>query len=278
MVPWSLSDLVGNVANWGADVVFVPSGRVRAGDSSALAAVIDAGNEAEAPEAVTTLAVYQDWLTRTYRQRLQHQMKRSIRPVGLVVIGQLDPFEDQEIAEGLLEVLDACQGQVFQHRTDMTALEVLGRAGLGASIGVTASLRHTVPPGRRPQTRRRKQPPQQPRLHIFVPGISEFRELGELESWFGDNAPQCTLPGCCGRRITSFTRDSADVDVLAVHNVRGWLGVASELAAHPAHDRRDWLRAHRLQVDTAYDELRARTGVRAIKPYGSARVWRALDS
>jgi hypothetical protein len=192
-------------------------------------------------------------------------------------VGQLDPFEDREVAEGLLEVLDTCQDQIFLHRTDMTAIEVVARPGLGASIGVTASLRHTVPPGRRAQTRRRKPRPKRS-LHVFVPGISEFREVTELEGWFGDDAPTCVLPGCCGRSLTDFTQDPDDVGVLAVHNAKGWLQVASGLIACPPRYRGDWLHRHHLEAATAYDELRAMTGVRTIKPYGSARVWPSFDN
>lgn len=56
---------------------------------------------------VTTVAVPQEWLTETYRVHLQREFKRSIRLVGLVRVGQLDPYEDREVAEGLLEVLHA---------------------------------------------------------------------------------------------------------------------------------------------------------------------------
>jgi hypothetical protein len=221
---------------------------------------------------VTTVAVPQDWLTVPRRDGLVQELRRSTRPVAPVVVGQLDPYENPEVAQGLLEVLDSCCGKVFLHRTDMTAIEVLGRDGLGASIGVTASLRHTVPPGRRAQKRRR---PRRPRraLHVFVPGISEFRDVAELEGWFGDDAPECALAGCCGRPLTSFSPDPSDSGPLAAHNVRGWLPLAADLAACPPGDRRRWLRQHHLQVQTAYAQLRTQTGVRAIKAYGSARVW-----
>jgi hypothetical protein len=277
LIPWSLDDFAADAAEWGADVVFVPSGLVRVGDSGALAAVIKAGNDAGSPRVVTTVAVPQEWLTEAHRPELLRELRRSTKLVALVVVGQLDPYEDPEVAQGLLDVLEACDGQVFVHRTDMTAIEVLGRGSLGASIGVTASLRHTVPPGRRAQKRRR---PRRPRraLHVFVPGISEFRDVVELEGWFGDDAPECELAGCCGRPLTSFSRDPGDIELLAVHNVRGWLSLVEDLAACSPGDRRGWLRRHHLQVETAYAELRAQTGVRAIKPYGGAQVWRGLST
>jgi hypothetical protein len=275
LIPWSLASFAANAAEWGADVVFTPSGLVRAGDVPSLAAVIGAGNDAGSPRVVTTVAVPQEWLTDIHRPSLLRELGRSTRPVALVVVGQLDPYESPEVAQGLPPVLDACQ--VFLHRTDTTAMEALGRGGLGASIGVTASLRHTVPPGRWPQKRRRKPRPQRP-LHVFVPGISEFRDVAELEGWFGDDAPECMLAGCCGRPLTSFSHEPGDMELLAVHNVRGWLPLADDLAACQPGDRRDWLRQHHLRVETSYAELRVQTGVRAIRPYGSARVWSGLDA
>lgn len=277
LIPWSLADFAADAADWGADVVFAPAGLVRAGDCPALAAVIAAGNDAASPAVVTTVAVPQDWLTAAHRPDLLRELRRSTRPVALVVVGQLDPYEDPEVARGLLHVLNGCRDQVFLHRTDMTAIEVLGREGLGASIGVTASLRHTVPPGRRAQKRRRPARPRRP-LHVFVPGISEFRDVAELEGWFGDGAPECALAGCCGRPLTGFSHDPGDIELLSAHNVRGWLPLAGDLAACPPGDRRHWLRQHHLQVETAYAELRAQTGVRAIKAYGSARVWSGLSA
>jgi hypothetical protein len=276
LFPWSLADFVADAAEWGADVVFTPSGLIRVGDSEALAAVIKAGNGAESPRVVTTVAAPQEWLTKAHRPGLLRELRRSTKTVAFIVVGQLDPYENPEVVQGLLDVLRACNGQVFLHRTDMTAIEVLGRGCLAASIGVTASLRHTVPAGRRAQKRRR---PTRPRraLHVFVPGISEFRDVAELERWFGDDAPECELAGCCGRPLTSFSQDPSDIDLLAVHNVRGWLPLIDDLVACSPGNRRDWLRQHHLKVEAAYAELRTQTGVRAIKPYGSAQVWRQLD-
>ncbi len=275
LIPWSLAGFAADAAEWGADVVFSPSGLVRVGDSHALAAVIEASNNAEGSRVVTTVAVPQEWLTRTHRPRLLRELQHSTRPVALVVIGQLDPYEDPEVAQGLLDVLDACPGKIFHHRTDMTAIETLGRKGLAASIGVTTSLRHTIPPGRRAQKRRRPARSRRP-LHVFVPGITEFRDIAELEAWFGDDAPECALAGCCARPLTSFSHEAGDTELLAVHNVRGWLPLAEDLIACQPGDRRNWLRQHHLQVETAYAELRVETGVRAIRPYGSARVWSGL--
>ena len=272
LIPWSLAGFAANAAKLGADVVFTPSGLIHVGDSRALAAVIEAGNDTGNPRVVTTVAVPQEWLTRTHRPRLLRELQHSIRPVALVVIGQLDPYEDPEVTQGLLDVLDAYPGKIFHHRTDMTAIETLGRGGLAASIGVTTSLRHTIPPGRRAQKRRRPARPRRP-LHVFVPGISEFRDIAELEGWFGDDAPACTLAGCCTRPLTGFSHEAGDTELLAVHNVRGWLPLAENLIACPPGGRRTWLRRHHLQVETAYAELRVQTGVRAIRPYGSARVW-----
>jgi hypothetical protein len=275
LIPWLLADFAADAVEWGADVVFTPSGRVRVGDSPALAAVIEAGNSVGNQRVVTTVAVPQEWFTRTHRPCLLRELQRSTRPVALVVIGQLDPFEDPEVAEGLLDVLDACPGKIFHHRTDMTAIETLGRGGLAASIGVTTSLRHTIPPGRRAQKRRRPARSRRP-LHVFVPSITEFRDIAELETWFGDDAPECTLVGCCARPLTSFSHDAGDAEALAVHNVRGWLSLVDKLIASQAASRRDWLRQHHLQVETAFAELRVQTGVRAIRPYGSAKVWSGL--
>jgi hypothetical protein len=277
LIPWSIDDFVTDAVGWGADVVFTPAGFVGVGDSDALGAVIEAGNKAGHAGVISTVAVPQEWLTSAHRSSLKRELQRSTKPMALVVIGQLDPCEDQEVTEGLVDVLDACPGRIFHHRTDLSAIETLGRDGLAASIGVTASLRHTVPPGRRAQKRRRPSRSRRP-LHVFVPGICEFRDVAELETWFGDDAQECALAGCCGRRLTNFSHDVNNVEVLATHNVRGWLELAEDLITCQSGSRRDWLRKHHLRVKTVYAELRIQTGVRGIKPYGSARVWSSLST
>lgn len=77
----------------GSDVVFTRSGLVRAGDSPALAAVIDAGSPV-----LVRLWRSLRMAHGTHRPALRRELQRSIRPVGLVVVGQLDSYEDPEIA------------------------------------------------------------------------------------------------------------------------------------------------------------------------------------
>ena len=275
MWAWSLDQWVDGIVAAGADVVFSPSGIIRTGDSKALAAVIDSGNGVKRPQLVTTVAVHQAWLTETYLANLQDEIERSERPVGLVVVGKLDPFEELEVAQGLLDLFDSCPGQIFLHRTDnLAAVHAIVQPGLGASIGVTSSLRHTIPQGRRAQARGSVN--RQPAVYVFVPGINEFRDIEEVESWFGDRVPCCAMPECCGRRLNDFSRHADDLDILAVHNVRGWLTILEDLVAHESCDRRGWLYRYFQDVESAYIALRAESNVRSIIPCGSAEVWRRL--
>jgi len=122
---------------------------------------------------------------------------------------------------------------------------------------------------KRPQTRRKRSGRG---LAVLVPGIDEFRDVMEIEAWFGDRAPICATSGCCGRRINEFDADDeGDRGLAEVHNVTAWLGLVRRMLDSP--DRMEWLRAHRAAVLVAYTELQAATGVRAIRPYASASVW-----
>ncbi len=272
---WSVEDIVDGAVAFGADAVFSPSGVIGLGDSSALAAVISAGNGVRRSELVTTLAIPAGWLTDMHRPRLQMEICRSNKPIALVVIGQLDPFESRDVALGLVDMLQTCQHKIFLHRVDMTVVQVLARNGLGGSIGVPASLRHTVPQGVRPQTRRKIG--QQQKVNVFFPKIEEFRDVEELEGWFGGAGPCCELTGCCNRRITDFSSKAGDDGALACHNLQNWLHIVNDLVARPQKDRTAWLRQRQIRISTAYDLLRAQTRVRSIRPYGSARVWLDIE-
>jgi hypothetical protein len=68
--------------------------------------------------------------------------------------------------------------------------------------------------------------------------------------------------------------DPADRDAAELHNVTSWLTVAERMIS--AVDRMEWLRGYRHDLAVAYEALRLETGVRAIRPYGSARHWLSL--
>jgi hypothetical protein len=248
------------------DAVFSPTGMIAKGDVGALEAVVAACNRADHPKLVTTLPVENDWLSEDRRGTLVQAIKASTHPVAVLVVGQFDPLEFRQFGEGLTWVLQ--QSRVILHRADMTAFQAIPRGAAAASIGLTASLRHTVPVGRFPRRRRKGT---EPGVSVFVPGINEFRDVTTLEEWWGDDAPRCELDGCCGSPLTAFTVD--DRHALALHNGRHCLSIADDMLSCPVDRRRDWLRLRRDETRMSFEELRVRTGRRDIRPYGSANYW-----
>jgi hypothetical protein len=262
----SLADYVGEALGR-YDVVFTPTGLVPVRDGAVLRAVISSANEVEENRVVVTLPAPAGWLGPEGRQVLMDVLRRSRHPVALVVTGQLDPYEDRATADGLIDVLAESGPSVFLHRTDMAAVQALARNALGASIGVSTSLRHTVI-GPRVQTRRRKGPKPLP---ILVPGIDAFHDVDKLQAWFGDAGPACD---CCGRLLTDFDRyDPDDVDLVANHNVRSWRQIVDDLVAVRPSDRRSWLKDYRVKVQLAYQSMRTTTRNRTIQPSGGAQTW-----
>jgi hypothetical protein len=273
LFPASLADVVAACAEQ-YDAVFSPTGLIVAADSSTLEAVVATCNAVDHPALVTTLPVEQEWLAARCRHTLIGHISGCKSLVALVVVGQFDPYEDEEQFQGLVEVIETCGPKVFLHRTDMAAFQAIPRGLRAASIGATTSLRHTVPGWEHAQRHRTDH---KPGLDVFVPGIDEFRNVEELDRWFGDDAPTCPTPGCCGRSLTDFDPCEADRTALAAHNARSCLVVAEEMLSLAKPDRMAWLRTYRLRVATAFDQLRAQIGVRGIKPYGSYAHWLGLD-
>lgn len=256
-------------------VLLSPTGVVPAGDLAALDAVLEGCQAVDHPALAAALPLPAEWLAGIHRAGLIERIRDASGLAVLILVGPLDPFENQDVACGLVELLSESGDRVLVHRTDQTAFHAIARGALAASIGTTASLRHTDL-RRRSATRRRRKAT--PGLALFVSGIDEFRDLDELERWYGDGAPRCVLDGCCGRSLTDFDRYAAeDRDLAAGHNLASWMPRAAELLAVPARQRQHWLADYRRRVRTAYEELRASTGVRAIRPYAGARVWLDLD-
>lgn len=256
------------------DAVFSPTGYLGPAAHDALAAVIEECNLVDDPRLVTLLPVDKAWLVPAARELLIECIAASRHLTALVIVSQYDPYADRDVGSGLVELLAKSGENLVLHRTDMAAVHAFARGMAGATIGTTASLRHAVPPGQHPWTRRAKDGKRPPRLPVLVPGIDEFHDVGVLEEWFGDDAPRCTTVPCCGRRLTAFDpADVPDKDAAANHNVASWLAVAEDLLSTAQPYRRRWLDHYRMRVNTAFGELRAQTRNRKVQPSGGTQFW-----
>lgn len=246
--------------------VFSPTGAIREGDVAALAAAVAACNGVESTRLVCTLPVASAWLAEGCRDVLVAAIRQSTHPVALVVIGQFDPFEDRAIMDGLVDVFEHAGSRVFLHRTDMIAVHAVAHGALGAAVGTSASLRHTIAVGQFAGRRKKKAPPGLP---VFVPGINSFVDVTTLEEWYVDAPPDCSISACTRHALTDFTeRDRPD---LARHNGAGVLAVAASLLGTDPRYWSAWLASYWLAVGNAYELLRTETGRRDIRPYGAAK-------
>jgi hypothetical protein len=260
----------------GVDLVVSSTGRICANAFEVLDAVFSQCDAISDDRLACSAPVDKVWLSdRRHRAVLINRIRSSKHPVALSVVAQFDPFENIQVVEGLLELVETCGHNVMLHRTDMAAVQFIARGGCAAGISGTASLRHSVPPFRRSQKRQNNK--QKPSAAVFMPGINEFRDVAQLERWFGERKmPVCQLPDCCGRKLNDFNPgNNDDKRVLAGHNVRGMLGILDSMLTSP--DRRSWLRDYRDGITEALKELRSRSGVPDIELYASGEVWRALD-
>jgi len=253
------------------DGVLSPTGQIAVGDVATLRAVIAACNTANHPKVITTLPVHEAWLLRDYRESLIGAMADNERPVAIIVVSQR-PLETPEFVEGINEV--SARVSPIVHRTDMAAIQVIARGATAAVVGATPSLRHAVPAGQLARRRKRKNKGTEPSIPVLVPGINEFRDVRTLEEWFGDRAPMCELPGCCGWCLTDFTADTRTE--LGAHNAQHVLAVAAEMLECAPAVRMQWLRSYRDELLGAFEQLRLATGRRDIEPYASCAVWNSL--
>ena len=248
------------------DVVLSPSGVIRTGDRATLESVVEHCNAVTDPRLLCALPVEACWFTDEHREHLIGAIRASSHLAILSAVGFADPFQNPRVTDGLVALTECCGARLVLHRTDMTAVQYLARGGCAAVVGTTTTLRHSAP-----RSRKRRKGFKRGGA-VFIAGIDEFRDVELVRSWFGDSAPRCADPHCCGRLLTDFDPyDADDMAVLMAHNVRGVLGVVSELLA--ADNRRQWLAVYRDRIRTAYDELRAKTKIRDVSAYAGADVW-----
>jgi hypothetical protein len=174
------------------------------------------------------------WLTKS----AQHdEMLKSLRALGLPVAVVLADRADPLCHPGAVDALVALTKRVENVtilRADHGAIGALAFDAVHASIGLTTTHRHAVPPGVRAFAI-----PNDRSARVFVRDLMDWFTASTIGGWSTTRiSPACGYPCCNGQRIERFLDDrrKAEADL---HNRTVLAALAEEILAVPeVGDRR----------------------------------------
>ncbi|MBB5494677.1 hypothetical protein [Nocardiopsis metallicus] len=203
----------------GVTAAMTPSGYVRAEDSEALIAMVEATIAHGDPAVILVLPLDVTWFrddanTATVIAALQ--MYKG--PKAIMLGGQMDPLSRfKQPVTNLCKVLTEVEDCSLM-RADLAAFGALAHGAAFASIGATSSMRHIVPPGAKAQTGGG--------AYASSPHVLHHETLGfylgsTLQNRFaGARAPICDCTVCEERGLDRFlSRAGEDLKEAAAHNI-----------------------------------------------------------
>ncbi|SIO87086.1 hypothetical protein [Nocardiopsis sp. JB363] len=224
------------------DLVLTPTRYLRcdAEGTRALQEAVRQVNTVDLSNVVFAVPVDAGWLT-DRREHLVSCLRRVRRvPTALILGAEGNPVKSRCRAQALRGVIDACPGTALL-RTDLAALDAMVHGAAFASIGDTASVRHTTPPGRRGGP-----PGSDPSPNLILPELMDYFRGSTLAEHLRDSR-YCLCDPCAewgetrgrgeeGRFPTHF-QDSADTRDAHAHNMAIWSRWWRELRSEASSDR-----------------------------------------
>jgi hypothetical protein len=216
--PPTLVEVIDAQFRSGADFGVIPGRYIRAEDSDALIALLDAANEVDRADVVVRAPLAHQWLRPDddHAGQLIAILGRSRHPVALSPGDRADPMENKGVPAGTRAVAQALGSKVILWKTDLAGLDAMVHGALAASIGVIPSLRHSTPPGKSGRAINKND--RTPKL--FVPRLLRYVRASYMHDvWFASKAPwTCNCPVCQGKPIDRFTGATQSLQEAAAHN------------------------------------------------------------
>lgn len=254
----------------GATALLSPGKYVPPGDAVTLAAAVDAEAEwvSTRPGATIQIAVHWRWLIGADRRELARRLQ-GVGRAALLLADSNDPLSKVGAVEGLAELVVENQN-LGVHRCDLGAMGVVALGGGPSFIGINASLRHVVPPGKNAGgiPNDRSTPVFDRRTMYWLKG-SKLRGTGT-------KSPTCDLDSCGGQPLSRF--DTPEMNAAAVeHNRHAVEATVRELLQTSPEARFDVFRTMCVEAEVAAAELQlALRQEIAISPQRAAwaQLWR----
>ncbi|EIV94909.1 hypothetical protein [Frankia sp. QA3] len=204
-----------------AMAAITPTGYIRAADWNALKAVVGAAQDLGRADVIVMLPIDATWLRDDSVEKLDLAIKNIPHPVAVAVGGQFNPFDRYKKATTNLRRLLTDNPRVGLWRSDLQVFDAIGHGALFAALGLSGSLRHTVPPGEPTESKKGGGPAS---ATVLLTEFLRFTRGSDLATLYANaDAPTCDCPACDGARLDRFDGSDNEVRALAdSHNAAVW--------------------------------------------------------
>jgi hypothetical protein len=225
----TLGDMLDAQLSAGFAVASTPSGFIGAGDTASLQAAAKQVKALNRTDTIFVMALDISLLDRAFFPQTRAILEDAGCPVALVLGKQGDPLTQSKRIIPNLRTL-AATVPLMPICTDFNALDLVAHGAFAGAIGTGGSIRHTVPPPRKPMSFVRGQAPSVlvPELMCWWKGTNIAKLCGAAPS----RAPRCPCEICGDQPLDRFKYEEDQPEAIA-HSIAVWSGVAAGLLNQP---------------------------------------------
>lgn len=184
-------------------------------------------------DATCTIAIDHRWLTKPSQLDEMILLLKGIdQPVALILGDTGDPLGYPRAVDALIALTKGVD-RLSILRSDHGAIGALAFDAIHASIGLTTSHRHSVPPRARAY-----RTPNDQSVRVFVKDLMDWFTASTIGGWSTTRIiPECNLACCNGQRIDRFLNERLRTDA-DLHNRTSLSDLAEQILATPPDMRR----------------------------------------
>ncbi|MEU4419286.1 hypothetical protein AB0F81_01570 [Actinoplanes sp. NPDC024001] len=236
----TLGDVLNAQINAGYTAACTPTGYIGAGDTASLQAAAQQVKALGRTDVLFVAPLDISLLDRAFFTQTQAILQDAGCPVALVLGKQGDPLTQSARIIPNLRTL-AATVPLMPICTDFNGLDLMAHGAFAAAIGTGGSIRHTVPPPRKPFAfvQNDKSP------SVLIPELMCWWKGSKINKLCGaapSRAPKCSCETCGNQALTRFLYEEDQPEAIA-HAVAAWSVIADGLLAQPTvRDRAEYWR------------------------------------
>ncbi|WP_051809898.1 hypothetical protein [Actinoplanes subtropicus] len=235
----TLGDVLDAQLRAGYTVACTPTGYIGAGDTASLCAAAQQVKALNRTDTLFVAALDVSLVDRAFFSQTRAILQDAGCPIALVLGKQGDPLTHSTRIIPNLRLL-AATVPLMPICTDFNALDLVAHGAFAAAIGTGGSIRHAVPPPRKPMAFVRDKSPS-----VLVPELMCWWKGAKISMLCGaapSRSPRCSCAICENQPLTRFKYEEDQPEAIA-HAAATWLDIAAGLLDQPTlRDRAEYWR------------------------------------